>query len=176
MSCYKSRSFSNGKKEKFIAYNGNGSGSMVKWLTKTRARGSPRQCNSKLTNFCFFRRRRPSASLRTSGSTKVKGLRTRAGRGQGGKRGHSERCLLTAITLTRTVCLFWLFACAEAVTSHSTVFNKRSTLPWEPLSLSSIQPLELLPTNTRAPFKSVTMSTHAFKFVLFKKNKKKGGK
>lgn len=53
-----------------------------------------------------------------------------------------------------TACLVWLFACAEAVTSHSTVFNKPSTLPREPLCLSSVQPLELLPTIKHAPLQT----------------------
>lgn len=68
-------------------------------------------------------------------------------------RRHSDSCPSTAITLTKTVCLFWLLACAQAVVSYSTVFNNRSTLPWEPLSLSSIQPLELLLSNSHAPLK-----------------------
>lgn len=60
----------------------------------------------------------------------------------------------------KAACLVWLFACAGAVTSHFSVFNKPSALPREPLSLSSIQPLELLPTITHAPPLNVSQSRH----------------
>lgn len=68
---------------------------------------------------------------------------------------HSDSCLSMAITLTKTVCLFWLLACTEAVVSLYTVFNNRSSLSWEPLSLSSIQPLELQLTHTHACIRGI---------------------
>lgn len=87
-----------------------------------------------------------------------------------------------AITLTKTVCLFWLLACTEAVVSLYTVFNNRSSLSWEPLSLSSIQPLELQLTHTHAPIRRVTNTytkTHTNArqqpyIESLKKKKKKG--